>query len=83
MENIENYGLSSKKSESSKSVGLKINDEICFDPLEVADKFNTFFLTVALSLVEKRPSCSGTFEKCFVTEYYQKLGARKMPFLFR
>ena len=42
--------LPSKKSESSKSVGLKINDKICFDRLKVAEKFNTFFFQQLLHL---------------------------------
>ena len=50
---LKTMGLPSKKSESSKSVGLKINDMICFDPLKVAEKFYTFFSTIASSLVEK------------------------------
>ena len=40
---LKTMGLPSEKSESSKSAGLKVNDQICFDPLKVADKFNTFF----------------------------------------
>ena len=82
LKTLKTMGLPSKKSESSKSVGLKINDEICFDPLKVAEKFNTFFSTVASSLIEKLPNCSGTFGKSFVREYYQKLGACKNAFGF-
>ena len=40
---LKTMGLPSKKTESSKAIGLKINDEICFDRLKVAEKFNSFF----------------------------------------
>ena len=42
---LKTMGMPSKKSESSISIGLKINDETCIDPLKVADKFNSFFFT--------------------------------------
>ena len=79
---LKTMGLPSKKTESSKPIGLKINDEVCFDPLKVAEKFNSFFLTTASSLVEKHPNCSGKFGKSYVKDYYQKLGVRKDSFTF-
>ena len=60
---LKTMGLPSKKTEPSNSIGLNINDEICFDLLKVAEKFNSFFSTIASSLVEKRPNCSGKFGK--------------------
>ena len=61
---------------------MKINDEICFDPLKIAEKFNSFFSTTASSLVEKLPNCSGKFGKIYEKDYYQKLGVRKDSFAF-
>ena len=43
---LKTVGLPSKKSESTKSVGLKINDEICFDPLKVVETLILFFLNI-------------------------------------
>ena len=79
---LKTMGLPSKKTESSKSIGLKINDEIYFDPLKVAEKFNSFFSTIASSLVEKLPSCSGKFGKSNAKDYYQKLRVAKILLLF-
>ena len=77
MENLEKYGFAVKENWVFKSIGLKINDEICFGPLKVAEKFNTFFSTMASSLVEKLPNCSGKFGKSYVKDYYQKLWVHK------
>ena len=75
-------GLPSKKTESSKSIGLKINEEIWFDTLKVAEKFNSFFSTIASSLVEKLPNCSGKFGKSYVKDYYLKLKSSQRFFCF-
>ena len=48
--------------------------------LKVAEKLNSFFSTIASSLVEKLPICSGKFGKSYVKNYYQKLGVRKDSF---
>ena len=55
---------------------------MCFDPLKVAEKSNSFFSTIASSLVEKLPNCSGKFGKSYVKDYFQKLGVRKDSFAF-
>ena len=82
MKTLKTIGLPSKKTESSKYIGLKINDEVCFDPLNVAEKFNSFVSTIASSLVEKLPNCSGNFGKSYVKDYYQKLGSSQRFFCF-
>ena len=46
---LENLGTSKLKT-NSKNVGLKIDNEICFEKSKVAEKCNHFFSTVASSL---------------------------------
>ena len=76
---IRTLELPSKKTESSKYIGLKINGEICIDPLKVVDKFNLFFSTIASSLHEKLPN-SVKFGKSYVKNYYQTREVRKYFF---
>jgi len=49
------------KTKSSSNIVLNINDEICHDSSTVANHFNTFFTTVASSLVDKLPSAKNIF----------------------
>ena len=65
---------STKGKASSGNIGLKINDELSFDKLEVAEKFNSFYTTVALTLVEKLPQSLHKFGKNFVESFYRNKG---------
>ena len=47
-------GLPSKRSQSTYSTELNIDGEILFDHRKVADKFNTFYTTVAAELAKKK-----------------------------
>lgn len=49
---LKNLGYSSK-SKSSPNIVLNIDDENCFEPCKIANHFNTFFTTVASTLVKK------------------------------
>lgn len=62
---LKNLGYSGKSKENSKTV-LKIEDELCFDGKKIASYFNTFFTTVASTLVSKLPYA----EKIFSTDSY-------------
>ena len=46
---------------NSKNVGLKIDNEICFDKSKVAEKINNFFSTVSSSMLKKLPTGSGKY----------------------
>lgn len=56
-DNLNCLGLPSMKGQSSCNIGLNIDDEVCFDKVKVAEKFNSFYTTVAAKLVEKLPKC--------------------------
>lgn len=74
--NLKILGMPTKKSSSSGNIGLAINDEICFDRLSVAEKFNSFYTSVASKLVEKLPKCLNKFGSSFVFNYYSSKGVK-------
>ena len=70
---MKELGLPSKKgASSSSSIGLIINDALCFDKLNVAEKLNLFYTTVASDLVEKLPKCISRYGKQFVMSFYDE-----------
>ena len=58
---MKDIGLKGKQKEES-TICLKIVDEICHDSKLVANHFNTFFTTIASTLVSKLPTCSKLFD---------------------
>ena len=65
---------SKKGKASSGNIGLKIDGELSFDKLKVAEKFNSFYTTVASKLVEKLPQSFNKFGKNFVESFYCNKG---------
>ena len=64
---LKELSLPSKKSNTSActNIGLKIDNNICFDKLNVAEAFNKFYTSVASKLVEKLPLPFHKFGKKF------------------
>ena len=79
---LKDLGLPSKSSQTSSNIGLKIDDEICFDKLKIAEKFNTFYTTVASKLVEKLPPCIISFGASFVHNFYSSKGVKLDSYSF-
>lgn len=71
---------SKKGKTSTSSISLKIDGEICFDKLSVAEKINSFYTTVAPKLVEKLPKGVNKFGKRFVEKFYRNKGV--MPNIY-
>ena len=65
---------SKKGKASSGNIGLKIDGELSFDKLKVAEKYNSFYTTVASKLVEKLPQSFNKFGKNFVESFYRNKG---------
>ena len=63
-------------------LGLLSEDKLTFDKKTVANIFNTFFTTVAASLVGKLPNITGGYAGNFVYKYYQDKGAKQNSFKF-
>ena len=68
---------------SSNNISLKIKDEICFDKLKVAERFNSYFSTIAASLVNKLPTCTGRFGLDHIKQFYNQLNISKSSFSFQ
>ena len=74
--------VKSKLKSSAKCIGLLSEDKLTFDKKTVANIFNTFFTTVAASLVGKLPNITGGYAGNFVYKYYQDKGAKQNSFKF-
>ena len=69
-----------EKNKSTCKIGLKIDDEVCFNEKLVAESFNNFFTTVASDLVKKLPLPSNEFGKEQVNKFYTDKGVFKDRF---
>ena len=78
---VKSPGFTKLKS-SAKCIGLLFEDKLTFDKKTVANIFNTFFTTVAASLVGKLPNITGGYAGNFVYKYYQDKGAKLSSFKF-
>ena len=56
---LKSLDTSSRSKCNTKNIGLKIDNEMCFDKVKVAEHFNNFFTTVASSLLNKLPQGTG------------------------
>ena len=52
------------------NIGLQIDGELCFDKSIIAERFNSFYSTVAPKLVEKLPERLNKFGKSCVEKFY-------------
>ena len=72
---LKDLGMPSKKGKGSAStIGLKIDGELCFEKIYVAEKFNSFYTTVASKLVERLPESVNKFGKSSVKIFYHNRG---------
>ena len=78
---VKSLGFTKLKS-SAKCIGLLSEDKLTFDKKTVANIFNTFFTTVAASLVGKLPNITGGYAGNCVYKYYQDKGAKQNSFKF-
>ena len=68
-------GMPSKKGNASSGIiGLRIDVELYFDKLKVAEKFNLFDTTIVLNLAEKLPQSFNRLGKNFVESFYRNKG---------
>ena len=78
---LKSLATSSKCKTKSCNIGLKINDVLNFDKTTVATHFNTFLTTIASTLVDKLPQCSGKFGSDYVKTFYQRLNVDENKFV--
>ena len=77
---IKSWGLPGKQKGASRKVGLVNGDEICFEDLFVASKFNSFFCNIASKLVGKLPQRQ--YDQAKVDTFYHDKGTIKNSFGF-
>ena len=56
---------------SSGNVCLNIDDKVCFEKKPIAENFNTFFTTVACTVVKKLPKGLHKYGSSFVNSFYR------------
>ena len=82
-QSLRDLGMPSKKNKASSStIGLKIDNELCFDKATCAEKFNEFYTTVASKLVAKLPKGLNKFGKGFVEKFYYQKGVKPNAYSF-
>ena len=69
----------SNKSKKSSNIILKVDGEVCFDPLKVATHINTFLVTVANKLTSSLPIVTSLFgvDSDNLKYYYEVKGVQK------
>ena len=73
-QSLKKLGCSNKLKSNTQNLNLDINGTITSNKLEVANTLNTYFTTVAQSLVSKLPSQSGYYGDGHVKAFYQQKG---------
>ena len=68
---LKEIGASSKGKTTPKCISLNIENKLCFDNQKAAEYFNDYFTSIASSLVEKLPPCSGRFGDARIIDFYQ------------
>ena len=64
------------------SIGLNIDNNICFDKSLVSEHFNNYFTNVASTLVDQLPPSNGKYERQHFQDFYRSLGVTSNSFCF-
>ena len=67
---LQDLGCSKKCKTKETSIGINIDNSICFDKVKVATHFNSFFSDIAGNLVDKLPLIIGKYGYDFVKKFY-------------
>ena len=67
---LQDLGCSKKCKTKETSIGINIDNSICFDKVKVATHFNSFFSDIAGNLVDKLPPIIGKYGYDFVKKFY-------------
>jgi len=77
---IKQLGSSKNTKSKSSNIGLNIDGIVSFDKSAVATKFNTFFTTIASTLVNNLPTPIGNFGKQHIIDFYRNKGVTQDTF---
>ncbi len=80
---FKSLGYSNKGSESN--IVLKIDKEICSDNVKIANYINSFYTTVASSLVKKLPTATGVYSTSSekFQDFYKSKGVKQNSFVLQ
>ena len=67
---LQDLGCNKKCKTKETSIGINIDNSICFDKVKVATHFNSFFSDIAGNLVNKLPPIIGKYGYDFVKKFY-------------
>ena len=70
---IKSLGTSSQSRTKPGSVGLNIENELCFEKSKVTEQFNKFFTTIASTLVDHLPPGTGKYGWSHIQKFYQSI----------
>ena len=80
---LKSLGTSSKSKSKSQNIGLKIDSNITFDKSKVSETFNSYFSTIASSLLNKLPTGTNRFGLHHVNQFYNSLNVSNFSFTFQ
>jgi len=79
---LKSLGTSTQCNCKPGSIGLNIDNSICFDKSIVSEHFNNYFSNVASTLVNQLPPSNGIYEKQRFQDFYSSLGVTSNSFCF-
>ena len=81
---LKSIGYSNKNSQKEPMV-LKIDDNICFDPVAIAEHVNHFFINIAQNIVQALPHVVDSFSAFSESTktFYRKLGVRPGAYVLK
>ena len=79
---LKNLGTSTYCNSKSGTIGLNIDNNICFDNSLVSEDFNNYFTNVSSTLVDQLPPSNGKYESEHFQDFYRSLGVTSNGFCF-
>ena len=79
---LKSLGTSTHCNSKSGTIGLNIDNNICFDNSLVSEHFNNYFTNVASTLVDQLPPSNGKYESEHFLDFYSSLGVTSNSFCF-
>ena len=79
---LKSLGTSTQCNSKPGSIGLNIDNSICFDKSQVSEHFSNYFSNVASTLVNQLPPSNGLYEKHHFQDFYRSLGVTSNSFCF-
>ena len=79
---LKSLGTSTHCNSKPGSIGLNIDNSICFDNSLVSEHFNNYFTNVASTLFDQLPPNNDKYESEHFQDFYRSLGVTSNSFCF-